>query len=75
MTNLHSAARALVTGTLPADHDELREAIDVLSRAAHRPASDEPHGCPECNEPDPDDRCLSCEWWDEHWREYMGCGR
>ena len=91
MTDLPSAARALVTGTLPADHDKLTEAIDVLSRAAHTPAIHTCHAeCPchtggkplgdfvgdVCACLRPDpEHCEVCAWWDDHYREALGVER
>ncbi len=72
MTDLHSAARALVTGTLPADHDKFTEAIDALSRAAHTPAVHTCHAqCPCHTGGLPlgdfigDGPCPECANWDD----------
>ena len=84
MSDLHSAARALVTGTLPADHDEFREALDALSRAAHRPAGDMHTcraACPCHTGGQPlgdfigDQPCRECSYWDDAYRDALGCGR
>ncbi len=82
MTDLHSAAPALVTGTLPADHDKLTPPRFALSRAAHTPPIHTCHAqCPCHTGGTPagdfigDEPCRECSYWDDAYRDAVGVER